>query len=399
MTVAPLDWLIVGGGIHGTYLSHVLLHRAGVSRDRLRVVDPHEEPLSCWDRFTRNTGMQYLRSPAVHHLDFHPQGLARFAKKGLGRKVARFVPPYQRPGLALFRAHTASLIEEHGLREVRLACRATGLGCRSVGLRVETSQGSLEAKNVVLALGLSEQPCVPAWAKEAMTAGARIDHLFDGSFRTEYVAPTERVVVVGGGITSAQVALALTRQGGRVTLVTRHALRKHRFDSDPGWLGPRNMMGFARTSDLSARRRLIREARNRGSVPPEIYVDLKRALETRTLARVEDDILRVVARETGDLGVELAGGETVIADRVLLATGFEAHRPGGRWLDEAIHALGLSCAECGYPVVDQGLRWLAKAATPYPLFVSGPLAELELGPSARNIIGARNAGERLVGAA
>ena len=32
-TRPTLDWLIVGGGVHGTHLAHVL----GVARDRLRV--------------------------------------------------------------------------------------------------------------------------------------------------------------------------------------------------------------------------------------------------------------------------------------------------------------------------------------------------------------------------
>ena len=81
-------------------------------------------------------------------------------------------------------------------------------------------------------------------------------------------------------------------------------------------------------------------------------------------------------------------------DRVVLATGFEVHRPGGGLLgEETIDRLGLPCAECGYPLVSPRLEWASG------LFVSGPLAELELGPTARNIAGARAAGERLLAAA
>ena len=36
-----LDWLIVGGGIHGALLARVLVEEAGVALDRLRVLDPH----------------------------------------------------------------------------------------------------------------------------------------------------------------------------------------------------------------------------------------------------------------------------------------------------------------------------------------------------------------------
>ena len=77
-------------------------------------------------------------------------------------------------------------------------------------------------------------------------------------------------------------------------------------------------------------------------------------------------------------------------DRVLLATGFEQTRPGGAWLDQTIAELGLSCGACGYPIVDNMLRWHPQ------IHVSGPLAELEIGPVSRNIIGARLAALRLL---
>jgi len=45
---------------------------------------------------------------------------------------------------------------------------------------------------------------------------------------------------------------------------------------------------------------------------------------------------------------------------------------------------------CGYPLVGDDLQWGAN------LFVTGPLAELRVGPCARNIVGARNAGRLLL---
>jgi hypothetical protein len=44
----------------------------------------------------------------------------------------------------------------------------------------------------------------------------------------------------------------------------------------------------------------------------------------------------------------------------------------------------------GYPIVDKALRWHPR------IHVTGPLAELELGPAARNIVGARMTAERLI---
>ena len=50
---------------------------------------------------------------------------------------------------------------------------------------------------------------------------------------------------------------------------------------------------------------------------------------------------------------------------------------------------GLELCSCGYPAPDKYLKW-------GDVYVAGALVELELGPSARNIAGARLAAERIV---
>ena len=92
-----------------------------------------------------------------------------------------------------------------------------------------------------------------------------------------------------------------------------------------------------------------------------------------------------------DIRLRLSTGDVVEAQRVLLATGFVGERPGGALVDQLAVSASLPCARCGYPIVDRSLRWHPR------VYVSGPLAELELGPSSRNIAGARRAAERLVG--
>ena len=52
-------------------------------------------------------------------------------------------------------------------------------------------------------------------------------------------------------------------------------------------------------------------------------------------------------------------------------------------MDELVTKESLACARCGYPIVDRSLAWHPS------IHVTGPLAELELGPTARNIHGAR----------
>ena len=49
----------------------------------------------------------------------------------------------------------------------------------------------------------------------------------------------ESIAVIGGGLTACQLALKLQREKHQVTLISRHALRVHQFDTDAGWLGPK----------------------------------------------------------------------------------------------------------------------------------------------------------------
>ncbi len=385
-----LDWLVIGGGIHGTYLSLALTLGGRVARDRLRVLDPHEAPLARWNACTENVGMEFLRSPFVHHLDPQPFGLRAFApSKGRGKRA--FLGRYLRPSLSLFRAHTESMITKHGLASMRLHGEATSIAPIPFGLRVETERGPLDARRVLLAIGMSDQPAIPDWARRVREEGGRVHHVFEPGFSRVQMAPFRHVVVVGGGISAAQTALALAkREEGTVTLLSRHPARVHAFDSDPGWMGPKNLDHFARVSDHDVRRKLIRQARHRGSMPDDVASALRRAVNERRLS------LRIAGVSSATLvdgNPEMSlddGGAPLVADAVVLATGFESRRPGGEWLARAVEELGLRCASCGYPIVDRGLRW-------HPgLFVTGPLAELEIGPPARNILGARLAAERLV---
>jgi hypothetical protein len=233
-----LDWLIIGGGVHGTYLSHLLVNQVGVSRDDVRVLDPHAKPLATWLKFTANSGMTYLRSPATHNIDLPILSLYRFAKQSVDQLKDPFIPPYNRPSLTLFNKHCRHVIQHNRLEALRIKGRALSL-----------------EKN-------------------------------------------DRLIFVQNDIRS------VTTDGKRIRLMT--------------------------------------------------------------------------------------GSDSVWADHVILATGFNCERPGGSFIDSIIRRFGLKCGPCGYPIIGQDLRWSDN------IFVAGPLAELQLGPCARNIIGARNAGRHLL---
>jgi cation diffusion facilitator CzcD-associated flavoprotein CzcO len=386
-----LDWLIIGGGIHGTYLSLVLTHIGGVSRTRVRVLDPYEAPLARWWECAANTGMRSLRSPGVHHLDTDPKGLFAFAKTREGRRYATPKGVYGRPPLDLFRAHTDALIRQHKLDELRVVGRACALERTATSWCVETTVGALHTHNVLFAISASEQPHWPEWATRLRQASAPVHHIFEPGFVREMLPDVEHTVVVGGGITAAQTALALAEHApGGVTLLQRASTRIHTFDSDACWMGPKCMRDYAHERDMSRRRAIIRQARHRGSVPEYVAQRIRKAVETGQLTHIIGAISHAALDDNDCIRLALDTSDPLCANQVILATGFNTTRPGGAWLDRATREHKLPCAPCGYPIVDQTLCWQPG------LYVTGPLAELELGPVARNIAGARRAGERLL---
>ena len=326
-----------------------------------------------WNQMTANVGMSFMRSSLVHHIDLDPYALKRFARTPEGAPLARFAYPYKRPSYALFQHHTQCVVRQHRLSELRVRGRANGLRRASGGWCVETEDDTLETRRVLLALGLSEQPC---WA----------------DFRRADLSAWGHAVVVGGGISAVQVALVLAeRQPGTVTLLARHEPRIHQLDSDPGWMGPKYLTAFFQQPCTIQRRSVIDKARHRGSVPPKVQHRLRHAV---TGSRLAHHIAEITGTAQLGLGGHVhlsldAPPDTLTADLVVLATGFEAQRPGGAWLDAAVEALGLRCSACGYPIAAPSLRWAEG------LYVTGALAELELGPVARNIVGARLAAKRL----
>jgi hypothetical protein len=231
---------------------------------------------------------------------------------------------------------------------------------------------------------------MPDWAAVLQVCGAPVDHIFAPGFRRADLPDWQHAVVVGGGISAGQTALALAkRQPGTVTLLMRRPIDEHQFDSDPCWNGPKRLRDFHACRDYGQRRRLIAAARHPGSMPKDILTKVRHAVREGTLNLCEAEVTQAEIGVGGQISLSLSNGDWLNTDRLLLATGFRSERPGGVWLDRAIAEFGLSCAPCGYPIVDARLNWAPG------LHVSGPLAELEIGATSPNIRGARAAAERI----
>ncbi|WP_101843527.1 FAD/NAD(P)-binding protein [Halobacillus sp. Marseille-P3879] len=378
--------VIIGGGIQGCTVAAHLLHFNKVSKDELLIIDRFEQPLNKWKSISKRIGMTYLRSPSVHHLDPDPYSLKKYAK--VNDFAGAFLGHYGRPRLDMFNQHCEDIIERKELIDCWRQGMVTGLERAKGAWKVSIDQLKIvEAESVVLAMGMNDRPCFPKWTESILREHPhRIQHIFS----EEIDEQQESFAVIGGGITAAHLVKTLTtRYLKPVTLIKRHPYRTADLDSDPGWLGPKYLTTFHQSKCYIERRSLINEARNRGSITKGLRSELK-SLELSGKLDVKTDEVKKVRSTNSHVKIYLKAHKPVTVSKLILATGTEASLPGGKWLAETIARCGLPLAPCGFPIVNNDLEWMEG------LYVTGALAELEIGPVARNIAGARKAAERIV---
>lgn len=385
-SIHPYDWLIVGGGPHGVHIAASLKHASNSNRPKIGIIDPWPELLYRWNQCVDATQMDYLRSPAVHNLGIDPFGLQKFVGKRVRCKNVHFKQPYCRPSTKFFEKHSKHIIDTYKLQAAHIKTKVTKINLSENHAMVATSSGDrLKSKKLVLAIGPSLNLNIPDWA----TQSDNTIHIFSEDFSWPSVGNGRTLVLVGGGISAIQAALYAKKIGFKVHVISRHELRQHQFDSDPGWLGPKYMTGFLRQSSYDIRRKIIQKARHKGSAPQELMVAARKAIADNSIRFHKTEVSRAKPL-ANQVSLDLENGTQIVSDRVLLATGFQKQRPGGKLIDDLLAEHNLVTAKCGYPIVDSQLRW-------HPcLHVTGSLAELELGPVARNIAGARAAATRIL---
>ena len=128
---------------------------------------------------------------------------------------------------------------------VRCGVAATTMRRRDngAGFRIETSQGPIEAANVVVATGPFQRPIIPA----LLPKDADIFQVHAGAYRNPDLLPDGAVLVVGCGASGSQIADELMRAGRRVYLsISRHRRlpRRYRGHTYRWWWG---MMGTLET--------------------------------------------------------------------------------------------------------------------------------------------------------
>jgi lysine/ornithine N-monooxygenase len=339
---------------------------------------------------TERIGMEYLRSPGVHQIDVDPYSLQKYVRKEK-RSQNELYGKYKRPALRLFNEHSDTILDEVDIKNTWYQGLVTSIEKEQEIWHVMTNKGEmLRAQNIVLSISINDQLNIPNWANPIKSnLPNQVFHIFEDHLpNLQNIEPT--IAVIGGGITAAHLCVKLSSMfPGKVTLVKRHPFRVHDFDSDPGWLGPKNLASFHKIKNYEERRSIIQQARNKGSLPGELLHKLKRLENENKISIVNGEVESAFVSNENDITLKLDDKELIV-QTVLLATGFLPSLPGKNWIDKLVKEQDLSCAKCGYPIVSKTLEWCPH------LYVSGPLAELEMGPIATNISGARQVAERIV---
>jgi hypothetical protein len=370
---------VVGAGPHAlTFLAG--LHRAApdLAADSV-VLDPSGRWLERWADLFERLEISHLRSPAVHHP--HPEVDAITRRTDLCRDDL-VGGSSLRPSQWAFMATCRDLVRELG--DAATVSPRAAVACRPLDgdpgqVEVDLDDGTtVQARRVVLATNAARRvglPGLPPFDRQADLRDARAD---------------ERVIVIGGGLTAAQLVDQAVARDAAVTLVTRRPLVARSYDVDPGWMGPKCLRGFATIEDPAERIRAAARARGGGTVPPLVLDRLRDLASSRRIRIVEGSAVVGVRRIGDHVMVRLADGCALAADRVVTAIGSVARVEFDALLAPLAAAGGVETA-LGHPLLTDGLRLPGTG-----VHVMGRLAAERLGPAAGNLAGARRAAARIV---
>lgn len=210
------------------------------------------------------------------------------------------------------------------------------------------------------------------------------------------------VLVIGGGLTSAQLSDKAIRNGvSRVFHFMRGPLTVKHFDVDLGWMGKYKTLhqGYFHQADSDEERLdIINAARGGGSIPSAYLKKIQPHILRGTLNMFENTILtgaHFEPSENGEGNVWKVQTQPPIDnlppfDYIYFATGIQSDFKTLPYLQNMLKDYPIKgCG--GFPCLNEDLMWQDDV----PLFVTGKLAALRIGPAAPNIGGARIGAERI----
>ncbi len=214
MSVERIDTLVIGGGQAGIAMSEHLSQRgvAHLVLERHRIAERWRTER--WDSLVANGPAWHDRFPNKTFAAVDPESFA--PKEGIA---------------AYFEAYAKQIAAP-----VRCGVEVRALRKTANGFVAETSQGVIEAANVVAATGPFQKPVIPA----LVPAEAGIMQIHSAHYRNPAQLPAGAVLVVGAGSSGAQIADELQRAGKPVYLsVGPHDRppRRYRGKDFCWWLG------------------------------------------------------------------------------------------------------------------------------------------------------------------
>ena len=194
MSNQEVEVLVVGGGQAGLAMSEHLSD-GGVPHlvlERHRIAERWRSER--WDSLVANGPAWHDRFPGLEFFDVDADG---FASK---EQVADYFVAYAEKIAAPIRCGV----------EVTSVTKHVG----RAGFRVETSEGTIDARFVVAATGPFQRPVVPALVPD----DAGLVQLHSSAYRNPQQLPDGAVLVVGAGSSGVQIADELQRSGRQVYL-------------------------------------------------------------------------------------------------------------------------------------------------------------------------------------
>jgi putative flavoprotein involved in K+ transport len=216
MVIEKVDTLVIGGGqaglamsehLSGMGIEHLILEKSRIA-ERWRT--------SRWDSLVANGPSWHDRFPSK---EFSCSGPDEFPTKGsVVKYFEEFANQIKAPIRCGVKVNAVHMLEDEA------------------GFRIETSEGTIEAKNVVAATGPFQVPVIPPVVPDTPS----ITQIHSTSYDNPNNLPAGAVLVVGAGSSGSQIADELLRSGRKVYLsVGPHDRppRRYRGKDFVWWLG------------------------------------------------------------------------------------------------------------------------------------------------------------------
>jgi len=216
MSVEKVGTLVIGGGQAGLAMSEHLSKRglAHLVVERDRIAESWRSRR--WDSLVANGPAWHDRFPGMTFADIDPDS---FASKD---RIVQYFEAYAAQIAAPIRCGV----------EVKAVCEMAD----GSGFRVETSQGVIEAANVVAATGPFQRPHIPP----LIPLATDLSQIHSSSYRSPKQLQEGAALVIGAGSSGVQIADELLRSGKRVFLSVgphNRPPRRYRGRDFCWWLG------------------------------------------------------------------------------------------------------------------------------------------------------------------